>query len=115
MNETTENKIILYTSGEGKVCINVLFKGETFWATQRTIGELFNTTTDNIGLHLKNIFDEDELDIATTTEKISVVQREGNRNVRREATHYNLDAIKQDEEYISQFDIEMEKYLKGEK
>ncbi len=88
-----ENKIILYTSDNGKVCINVLFKDETFWTTQRTMAELFNTTTDNIGLHLKNIFEEEELDTQSTTEKISVVQKEGNRNVKREVIHYNLDAI----------------------
>ena len=76
MSESMENKIILYTSDAGKVCINVLFKDETFWATQRTMGELFNTSTDNIGLHLKNIFDEEELDASSTTEKISVVDRE---------------------------------------
>ena len=93
MNESTENKIILYTADEGKVCINVLFKDETFWATQRTMGELFNTTTDNIGLHLKNIFDEEELDISSTTKKISVVQKEGGREVSREVTFYSLEAI----------------------
>jgi len=93
MQEPIENKIVLYTSVNGKVCINVLFKDETFWTNQRVMGELFNTSTDNIGLHLKNIFDEEELDFASTTEKISVVQKEGNRNVRRESTYYNLDAI----------------------
>lgn len=93
MNETFENKIVLYTLDKEKVCIGVIFRAETFWATQKTMAELFNTSTDNIGLHLKNIFDEEELEKNSTTEKISVVQKEGNRNVKREATHYNLDAI----------------------
>ncbi|MCB2313691.1 virulence RhuM family protein [Clostridium tagluense] len=88
-----ENKIVLYSSDDGKRSVNVLFIDETFWATQRTIAELFNTSTDNIGLHLKNIFEEEELDRDSTTVKISVVQKEGNRNVKREVVHYNLDAI----------------------
>ena len=88
-----ENKIVLYSSDDGKISVNVLFIDETFWATQRTIAELFNTSTDNIGLHLKNIFEEEELDRDSTTVKISVVQKEGNRNVKREVVHYNLDAI----------------------
>jgi hypothetical protein len=93
MSEVTENKIVLYSTDDGKVSISVIFKDETFWTTQRTMSELFETSTDNIGLHLKNIFDEEELMNASTTEKISVVQREGKRNVTREAIHYNLDAI----------------------
>ena len=91
--EIIENKIVLYSSDDGKISVNVLFIDETFWATQRTIAELFNTSTDNIGLHLKNIFEEEELDRDSTTVKISVVQKEGNRNVKREVVHYNLDAI----------------------
>lgn len=91
--EMVENKIVLYSSDDGKISVNVLFIDETFWATQRTIAELFNTSTDNIGLHLKNIFEEEELDRDSTTVKISVVQKEGNRNVKREVVHYNLDAI----------------------
>ena len=93
MNEATENKIVLYTSEEGNVSISVTFKDETFWATQKTMAELFSTSTDNIGPHLKNIFDEEELDKESTTEKISVVQNEGNRKVKRESTNCNLDAI----------------------
>ena len=93
MSEIIKNKIILYTSREGNAVINVTYKDETFWATQKTIAELFNTSTDNIGLHLKNIYEDEELDKDSTTEKISVVQKEGNRNVKREPVHYNLDAI----------------------
>lgn len=48
--EMVENKIVLYSSDDGKISVNVLFIDETFWATQRTIAELFNTSTDNIGL-----------------------------------------------------------------
>ena len=54
---------------------------------------LFECSTDNIGVHLKNIFNSDELDKGATTEKISVVQTEGEREVNRVTTFYNLDAI----------------------
>ena len=54
---------------------------------------LFDTSTDNIGLHRKNTYDEDELSELITTEDFSVVQQEGNREVQRTIKHYNLDAI----------------------
>ena len=60
---------------------------------QSGMAELFDCSTDNISLHLKNIYKEEELDPEATTEKISVVRREGNREVRRTVDHYNLDAI----------------------
>ena len=73
--------------------IHVLYKDETVWATQKAMAGLFDCSTDNIGLHLKNIYDTKELDKEATTEKISVVQREGAREVRRNTLFYNLDAI----------------------
>ena len=73
--------------------IQVLYKGETIWATQKAMAELFDCSTDNISVHLKNIFTTNELEKEATTEKISVVQREGERNVNRATTFYNLDAI----------------------
>ena len=56
---------------------------ETVWLSQRQIAELFDTSTDNIGLHLKRIYADAELDEPATTEESSVVQREGSRQVRR--------------------------------
>ncbi len=73
--------------------IQVLYKEETIWATQKAMAVLFECSTDNIGVHLKNIFNSDELDKGATTEKISVVQTEGEREVNRVTTFYNLDAI----------------------
>ena len=73
--------------------IQVLYKDETIWATQKAMAELFGCSTDNIGVHLKNIFTSNELDKDATTEKISVVQKEGDRDVNRATTFYNLDAI----------------------
>ena len=69
------------------------FHEETFWLTQKAMAELFDCSTDNISLHLKNIFREEELDEKSTTEFFSVVQKEGNRNVSRNVKCYNLDAI----------------------
>ena len=73
--------------------VQVLYKDETIWATQKAMAILFDCSTDNISLHLKNIFNSNELDSNSTTEKISVVQREGDRDVKRTTTFYNLDAV----------------------
>ena len=73
--------------------VQVLYKDETIWATQKAISILFDCSTDNVGLHLKNIFNSNELDVNSTTEKISVVQTEGDREVNRTMTFYNLDAV----------------------
>ena len=86
-------EILLYENGGEKEFVNVVFQDETFWLTQSGMAELFDCTADNISLHLKNIYAEEELDPAATTEKISVVRQEGSRQVRRTLEHYNLDAI----------------------
>ena len=90
-NSTAEFLIFM---AEGKEQgIQVLYKKETIWATQKAMATLFDCSADNIGLHLKNIYDAQELDKNATTEKISVVQQEGTREVRRNTLFYNLDAI----------------------
>ena len=86
-------EILLYSDESGKEFINVVFKDETFWLTQKAVAELFGCTTDNISLHLKNIYSEGELSQEATTEKISVVRTEGTREVNRTIDHYNLDVI----------------------
>ena len=63
--------------------VQVLYKDDTIWATQKAMSILFDCSTDNVGLHLKNIFNSNELDVNSTTEKISVVQTEGDREVNR--------------------------------
>lgn len=93
-NEIAKNgEILLYTYEGAKEYINVYFKDETFWLTQSAMAELFDCSSDNISLHLKNIFFEDELDRSATTEEFSVVRQEGNRSVKRSLDFYNLDAI----------------------
>lgn len=83
--------IVIFEEGAGPV--EVRLEGETLWATQGQMAELFDTSTDNIGLHLKNVYAEAELDEAATTEDFSVVRQEGKRQVRRRLKHYNLDAV----------------------
>ena len=161
--EVQNNKpknIVLYQTDNTNICVSVYYSGETFWLTQKAMAELFGCSTDNISLHLKNIFAEGELDKDSVTEKYSATAADGKNYL---TTFYNLDAIiavayrvnskqatafriwatqtlkeyiikgtvsydqaianavqeyeifrvRQDQEYISEFDKEMEKYLKG--
>ena len=73
--------------------IEVYYKNETLWMTQKAMSMLFDCSTDNIGLHLKNIYAEGELSKEATTEEFSVVQKEGERSVTRKVLFYNLDAV----------------------
>ncbi|BAN49564.1 RhuM family protein [Metapseudomonas resinovorans] len=92
--DTTQDKLpVLIYQREGESVTEVRLDGETVWLTQRQMGELFDTSSDNIGLHLKNIYDSGELAESATTEDYSVVRQEGPRQVARRIRHYNLDAI----------------------
>jgi hypothetical protein len=88
-----KHEIVLYQVDDTNVCVSVIFKDDTFWLTQKAMSELFDCSSDNISLHLKNIYKEEELDENSTAEIFSVVQKEGNRDVKRNAKCYNLDAI----------------------
>ena len=88
-----ELQFLIYNTPEENVTVNAIIKDETIWLTQKAMAELFGCTTDNISLHLKNIFAEGELDESSTTEEFSVVQQEGSRKVKRKTKFYNLDAI----------------------
>ena len=83
-------EILLYSNGGEKEFVSVIFKNENFWLTQKAMGELFGCTADNISLHLKNIFAEDELDKDSVTEKFSVTAADG-KSYKTQC--YNLDAI----------------------
>ena len=83
--------LIKYNDGE--IELTVSFEKETIWLSQLQISELFGTSSDNVSLHLKNIYKEKELDEDATTEDFSVVRQEGNRKVKRTIKHYNLDTI----------------------
>ena len=70
--------------------LDVRLDHESIWLTQKQMAELFDTSTDNVGLHLKNVFTEGELAEEATTEDSSVVQIEGSRRIRRSVKHYRL-------------------------
>ncbi|PUE38910.1 virulence RhuM family protein [Limnohabitans sp. Hippo3] len=93
VTEGTETPFLLYAGDDEKVHVRVLIHAETLWLPQRLMAELFQTTPDNVGLHLKNIYAEGELVESATAEDFSVVQNEGGRAVRRTLKHYSLDAI----------------------
>lgn len=84
---------IVYQSSKEDVGINVLVKDETIWATQKAIADLFGVSSSNVSRHIGNIFQEGELSPELTIEKISTVQTEGNRQVRREIEFCSLDLI----------------------
>ena len=84
--------LISQIEGKEQGC-EVYYKDNTVWCTQKAMGMLFDCTADNVGLHLKNIYESEELEEEATAEKISVVRREGNRDVNRILQFYNLDAI----------------------
>lgn len=88
-----EDKIILYTTDSGKVTVSVRFKDENFWMTQKAIAELFETTTANINIHIKNILDDEQLDSSSTIKEFLIVQTEGSREVSRKVQSYSLDMI----------------------
>ncbi len=85
--------LILYTTEDGKSQIQLRANDHTVWLSQREMAQLFDVSTDNVGLHLKNIYQDGELAREATAEESSVVQNEGDREVRRPVTLYNLDAI----------------------
>lgn len=87
------SQIQIYQSEDGQVSLQVSLENETVWLNQSQMAMLFDTSTDNISLHLKNIYAEGELDENLTTEDFSVVRQEGKRQVKRTLKHYNLDAI----------------------
>ena len=90
-NSTAE--FLTFVAANKEDGVQVVYKDETIWATQAAMGELFGVEAKTIGFHLQNIFNEGELQQDRTTQKIGVVQLEGFRNVNREPTFYNLDAI----------------------
>lgn len=73
--------------------IQVRFEEGDLWLTQKAMSELYDCSTDNISLHLKNIYSDLELDKESTTEDFSIVQKEGSREVKRKIKYYNLDAV----------------------
>ena len=88
-----KNNMIIYTSKDGNVKVDVNIQNEDIWMSQDVMANLYGTTKNNISMHMKNIFEEGELDKSSTVKKILTVQKEGTRDVKRNIEHYNLDAI----------------------
>ena len=88
-----QNNFLLYTAPSGEVRVQVYLQDESVWLTQKAMSLLFDTTTQNITIHLKNIFESGELDEMATCKEILQVQQEGDRQVSRKQKFYNLDAI----------------------
>jgi hypothetical protein len=89
----SEGKIALYAIGDNHVYVDVVFKDETFWATQRAIADLFDAERSVITKHINNVYHEEELDREATCAKIALVQKEGGREVKRSPEFYSLDMI----------------------
>lgn len=93
MSTTIKNEIVIYQSDELSEKLEVRIEDDTIWLTQAQIVNLFGSSKANISEHIKHIFQTGELDKNSTVRKIRTVQKEGNRTVSREITHYNLDMI----------------------
>ncbi|MCX6807998.1 MAG: virulence RhuM family protein [Patescibacteria group bacterium] len=90
---SSQSKIIIYKSDDGKISVDTLMKDESLWLSQKSMAQLFDCTPENIILHLKNIYETGEINEKTTAKDFLVVQKEGSREVNRNIKHYNLDAI----------------------
>jgi len=88
-----DNQIAFYQSSDGLVNIEVFYAEENIWLTQKKIAELFDTTVQNITMHLKNIYKEKEIETKATCKDFLQVQEEGARRVKRKLTFYSLEAI----------------------
>lgn len=88
-----QEKILLYDPENAPIKINVALKEEEIWLAQKEMAELFETSTANINMHIKKIYEENELEQNRTIKKSLIVQNEGTREIKREVLFYNLDVI----------------------
>ena len=91
--QKNENNIIIYQDEDGVTKVSVKFSDEDIWLTQNQIAEIYKTTQQNISLHINNIYNDNELEKDSTNKKFLLVRSEGNRQVKRNIDHYNLDMI----------------------
>lgn len=87
------NEIMIYEDKDGITKVNVKFIGEDIWLTQNQLANIYKTTQQNISSHIKEIYNDGELQFDSTNKKFLLVQKEGTRNVKRNIDHYNLDMI----------------------
>ncbi|NLP47505.1 MAG: virulence RhuM family protein [Clostridiales bacterium] len=88
-----ELQFLVYSTPENNISVNAVIKDETIWLTQKAMSELFDVEVPAISKHLSNVFSEGELEYLATVSKMEIVQKEGNRQVKRKIDFYNLDAI----------------------
>lgn len=93
ISNKNKSDIILYTTSNGNIKVEVFYNEETVWLTQKRMAELFGVDVRTISEHLQNIFKSHELEEILTVRKFRIVQKEGAREVSREIEFYNLDAI----------------------
>ena len=93
MNQIPDSRILLYTSPDGQVQLDIRLQDDTLWMPQQMMAELFQTTVPNINVHIKNILQEAELQEEGTIKEILIVRKEGSCSVRRPVNFYNLDMI----------------------
>lgn len=94
MAKEAQHSIVLYQIDNTNICVSVHYHDETFWLSQKAMAELFGCSTDNISLHLKNIFSEGELNKDSVTEKYSATAADGKSHPTSfhnpDATNFNL-------------------------
>ncbi|HQZ98537.1 MAG TPA: virulence RhuM family protein [Pyrinomonadaceae bacterium] len=90
---TTRGEMVIYQTSDSLVKLEVRLENETMWLAQAAMADLFQTTQQNISLHIQNIYDEGELESQATNKEFLLVRREGNRDVQRPISHYNLDMV----------------------
>ena len=92
-NDFQKGEIVIYTSEDGSVSLDTKLENETIWLTQDMMTKLFETTKQNISLHINNIYKDEELDKTSTVKEFLTIRKEGNRTVSRNIEYYNLDII----------------------
>jgi len=93
INPAPDSRIEIFNAPNGGVSVKVHVEDQTVWLTQRSMADLYQTTPQNIGMHLKTIYEDGELDEPATCKDYLQVRSEGNREINRTLKHYSLDAI----------------------
>ena len=86
-------EMVVYVGDDGKPQVQARLQDENMWLTQVQLAQVFQTTRQNVGQHIKNIYEEKELDPSATIKKFFIVQTEGDREVSRNIEHYSLDMV----------------------
>jgi hypothetical protein len=91
--DNPNSEMVVYVGNDGKPQVQARLQDENIWLTQVQLAQVFQTTRQNIGQHIKNIYEEKELDPSATIKNFFIVQTEGDREVSRNIEHYSLDMV----------------------